>query len=296
MQASAKKGGFFGYGMCNPVIKKMATKSEREGFDGSKTASSYSGIISKTIYFLIFCLAGLGIFFPLHNMFMANPDAFGGSFVIDNIKNLEGIISFQSCAAEGMIFLIAGLVTLLAPLVVWLIRPIIPVFGALYALCECYFIGAITEALAPEYRWISFAALVITVVLVAVLLFLYQREVIKVTKRFQTIVTALFLTSIFSGLILFLLNLVPALKPIISAMTGFMGTPVVSIVMSVIYIIIASMFLLVDFNVIKRCVGEGMPAKYEWMAAFGLTYTVIYIYFKILNLLLQIASVGQKKE
>ncbi len=296
MYTSSKKSGIFGYGMCNPVIKKMAKKSEAQEFSTENSSASYNGIIGKTLYFLIFCIAGLGLFFPLHNMFMAKPEAYGGRYVVDNIKNLEGIVKFESCGTETLIFVIIAGIVLLCPLIAWLIRPTIPVVGSLYALCEGYFIGLLTEALLPEYRWISFAALIITAVLVATLLFLYKKEQIKVTKKFTMIVSALFFTSILSSLLIFLLSFVPLLHPIISSMTAFMGNPAVSIVLSVIYIIIASMFLLVDFEVIKRCVEEGMPKKYEWMAAFGLTYTVIYIYFKILNLIIQITSSKKSKD
>ena len=295
MQTSALKGRFSDYGMCNPVIKKMAKKAEAQELYTNESASSYNGIIGKTVYFLACCLAGLCIFFVLHNTFMAKVQSYGGAVVIDNIENLEGIISFKTCGTEMGIFLVAVVIVLLSPLIAWLIRPIIPVFGTLYAICEGYFIGGITEALVPDYRWISFAALVITVVLVGTMLFLYKNEHIRVTKKFKKVVFALFITSILSGASMFLLNLVPFLKPIISSMTSFMGTPVVSIVMSVIYIIIATLFLLVDFDVIKQCVEEGMPKKYEWMAAFGLTYTVIYIYFKILNLILKLTSSKKNK-
>ncbi len=295
MHTSAKKSGFFGYGMCNPVIKKMAKKSEAQEFTGAETPATYKGILVKTLYFLLFCLVGLGIFFPLHNVFMANAKANDTVTVIENIQNLEGIVRLETCGTEVKIFLLTAVVAILFPLIAWLVRPVIPVVGTLYALCEGYFIGVVTEALLPEYRWISFAALVITVILVATLLFLYKREYVKVTKKFRTIVSALFLTSILSGLSMFLLSFVPFLRPIISSMNSFMGNPVVSIILSVIYIIIAAMFLLVDFDVIKRCVEENCPKKYEWMAAFGLTYTVIYIYFKILNLILQITSTNKNK-
>lgn len=75
--------------------------------------------------------------------------------------------------------------------------------------------------------------------------------------------------------------------------TTFMNNPIISIISSVLFIIIATMFLLVDFSTIEECVENKMPRKLEWMAAFGLVYTVIYIYFKILNLILQI--VGNSK-
>ncbi|MBQ2093197.1 MAG: Bax inhibitor-1/YccA family protein [Ruminococcus sp.] len=43
-----------------------------------------------------------------------------------------------------------------------------------------------------------------------------------------------------------------------------------------------------DFAMIEHVVESKMPAKYEWMAAFGLAFTVLWIYIKVLDLLIQI--------
>ena len=50
-------------------------------------------------------------------------------------------------------------------------------------------------------------------------------------------------------------------------------------------IIIASLFLLADFNTVQYIVENGLPKKYEWIAAFGLVFTIVWIYFKVLDLL-----------
>ena len=41
---------------------------------------------------------------------------------------------------------------------------------------------------------------------------------------------------------------------------------------------------------IDNCVRNGYPRKYEWSAAFGLVFTVIWIYLKILDLLIQVTG------
>ncbi|MBQ6672646.1 MAG: Bax inhibitor-1/YccA family protein, partial [Spirochaetales bacterium] len=58
-----------------------------------------------------------------------------------------------------------------------------------------------------------------------------------------------------------------------------------NIVAGVIMVAIAALFLLVDFDEIKRSVDEDLPKKYEWSAAFGLAFGVIWLFFKILELL-----------
>ena len=41
---------------------------------------------------------------------------------------------------------------------------------------------------------------------------------------------------------------------------------------------------------IDACVKEGYPKEFEWAAAFGLVFTVIWIYLKILDLLMRFAG------
>ncbi|WP_366072660.1 Bax inhibitor-1/YccA family protein [uncultured Anaerovibrio sp.] len=52
--------------------------------------------------------------------------------------------------------------------------------------------------------------------------------------------------------------------------SGAINTPGVSIGISIVFVIIAALFLLVDFDTIERCVENGVDKQYEWMAAWGL--------------------------
>jgi uncharacterized YccA/Bax inhibitor family protein len=45
------------------------------------------------------------------------------------------------------------------------------------------------------------------------------------------------------------------------------------------------MFLILDFDFIEKGVQQGIPAKYAWTAAFGLTVTLIWLYIEFLRLL-----------
>ncbi len=279
------------YGMCNPVISKMANKTQG-GVHADGTSATYKGIISKTLFFMVLCVAGVIAFFALHGTLTGNAEA----IPINNISGLEGIVSLKTSPQEALVFVIAAAIVLFAPLIAWLIRPIIPAVGVLYALCEGYFMGMITQALLPEYKWISLTAFILTIAVVAVMLFLYKKQIIKVSGKFKTVIFTLFLSGILGGLLLFILGMIPAISPIVSGITSFMGSPVVSIVLSAVYLVIAILFLLVDFDVIRECVEEKMPKKYEWMAAFGLTYTIIYIYFKILSLIIRIAGASKNKD
>jgi len=48
---------------------------------------------------------------------------------------------------------------------------------------------------------------------------------------------------------------------------------------------LAAFSLISDFTSIERGVKNGLPAKYSWTAAFGLTVTLVWLYVEILRLI-----------
>ena len=53
---------------------------------------------------------------------------------------------------------------------------------------------------------------------------------------------------------------------------------------------IASMNLLLDFDVAERGVAVGAPKYMEWYAAFGLLVTLVWLYLELLRLLAKLRS------
>lgn len=274
----------FGFG-CNPVIKKMHDRAETTT---SSDTATYKGVARKTGFFLLMAVAGFAAFFLLH-LFLGRGGAPDIVYNIDNIFHLNMYVT--EAAVAGM----ALVISVIAPLFAWFFRSAIPVVGTFYALCEGYTIGFLTGMLAPQYQWISAAALVITILVVGAMLFLYARRIVKVGKKFRTVVTATFITMILGGLLTTILYMIPFTRALISPILTFMGNPLIGLGLTIVYLIVACLFLLVDFSVIEECIERGISSRFEWMAAFGLTYTIIYIYFRVLDLILRIVSIMEKK-
>ncbi len=286
--AETKSKKLFGYGMCNPVIGKMSKNNSK--MEHSSKLSSYSGVALKTVYLILFCVAGIAGFFVLHNILVSQATANGTLISVTDMGDLTGIFVVETTPVEAVIFVVAGIVSLILPFMAWMIKFTIPVTGALYALCEGYFIGMISEFLAEDYKWISIVAFVITVAIVLTMLFLYAKGIVRFGKKARTVIFAFFIGSILSSVLLFGLSFVPFLRPFMLSITTFLSNPIVSIGISAVYLLIAVLFLIADFDAIKECVENKMPKKYEWLAAFGLVYSIIYIYFKILNIIVQIVA------
>ena len=54
---------------------------------------------------------------------------------------------------------------------------------------------------------------------------------------------------------------------------------VLSIGISMAGVVLAVLFLFIDFDNINKTVEQKLPKKYEWCAAFGLTMTIMYVIF-----------------
>ena len=140
------------------------------------------------------------------------------------------------------------------------------------------------------YEYLGLLALVITVAIVLTMGILYSAKIIKVTKKFRMVMLSLFVTMISVSIISFLGYLIPFTRPFVASILGNFW---ISLGLTVISIIIASLFLITDFATIDHVVTNKLPAKYEWSAAFGLAFTVLWIYVKILDLLIQIVGHGK---
>ena len=141
------------------------------------------------------------------------------------------------------------------------------------------------------YEYLGALALAITLTIVLVMSILYATGAIRVTKKFKMVMLTLFVTSIASSILVFIGSLIPATRELVAAITGNI---VFSLVSGVIFIIIAALFLICDFDTIDHVVSDKLPKKYEWAAAFGLAFTVLWLYLKVLDIIMTIA--GNKRD
>ena len=257
----------------NPVIRKLNKVTERaEEGEGA----TYSGITIKTVFFLIVTIGGVALYYALQAFYFSS---------LPQEKVVSDDIVFSFSIIEILFVLAALVFTIVIPILTMFIHKGIPFTGTLYSVSQGFLLGWIIKNLLGGYEWIAWAALGITLLLVAVMAVLYTARIIKVTKKFRTILTVLFVTMILSSIACVVCYCIPATSSIVAVM---LNNPILSIAVAVIGIIIATLFLLVDFDTIEKTVTNSLPQKYEWVAAFGLAFTVIWIYLKVLDLLMTV--------
>ncbi len=259
----------------NPVMRRLNDVQETS----AENCATYAGITFKTIYFLLFSIAGIVV-----QLFSEKYFATGDVFNI----NYEG---FKVAIYQTEAFVLIGVViaAIVFQLLAFFARVTTPVTGALYCVTQGYFISFLVFKILGAYNmeYLGALALLITILIVLIMTVLYSTGIIRVTKKFKMVMVTLFVTMIASSLFTFVGYFIPFTRAMV---TSLYQNFAFSIGVSVIFIIIAALFLICDFDTIDHVVNDKLPEKYEWQAAFGLSFTVLWLYLKVLDLIITIAG------
>ena len=259
----------------NPVLSRLSKVQERS----VDNAATYAGVAAKTTYFLLITLIGMLAHLLVKGMLASEP-------VWQTIKIYEKFtLSFSK--KEGIILIAVLGVGFVCELVGIFARRTIPVTGTVYSASQGYLISFLVFKVLNGYEYLGLEALLLTVAVVLVMSWLYSSGVVRGGKKFRAVLLSLLLGSVAFGLLSFVGSLIPATRPFVQNM---LQNKTICIAVDVVGLVIAAMFLISDFSLIESCVQEGYPKQYEWAAAFGLVFTVIWIYLKILDLLMQFAG------
>nr|MBW4096390.1 Bax inhibitor-1/YccA family protein [Acidobacteriota bacterium] len=162
-----------------------------------------------------------------------------------------------------------------------------PVLIMLYAVFEGVFLGGLSGMLESAFPGIVIQAVLGSLSVFAVTLFLFKSGKLRVTPK----ATRIFIIAI-SGYALFsLLNFGLMVFNVTDQPWGIrsMNIPGTNIpfgvVLGLLAVGLAAFSLVMDFDSIQQGVQNGAPAKYAWTAAFGLTVTLVWLYVEILRLL-----------
>ncbi len=179
--------------------------------------------------------------------------------------------------------IISGLVGFVVVLMVSFRRMVSPPLVIAYALIEGVFIGMISKLFEGYYPGIVLQAVVGTFFAAGVTLAAYKLFNIRVTAKFRKVV---FLSTIAFAAML-LVNFIFSLVTGHAGLRGGIVGPVspLALGISAIAIVLAVFNLVLDFDFIERGVQMDAPAKQSWIAAFGLTVTMVWLYVEILRIL-----------
>ncbi|MGW0875067.1 Bax inhibitor-1/YccA family protein [Streptomyces sp. NPDC002740] len=174
----------------------------------------------------------------------------------------------------------AGLVAMVLALIQSFKRRAAPALILSYAALEGVFLGVISSAVSTYIAdGVVAQAVMGTMAVFAGVLVAYKAGWIRVNRRFYGFVMA-------AALGFVLLMVVNLLFTVFGGGDGlgFRSGPL-GIVFGVIGILLGACFLALDFKQVEDGIAYGAPREEAWLAAFGLTLTLVWIYMEFLRLL-----------
>lgn len=153
--------------------------------------------------------------------------------------------------------------------------PLVLGFAASYGVA----VGVVSHAYNDLYNGVVLQAVIGTALAFGAMLTVYAMRIVRVTPKFTRFVVAAGLALL--GLMIF--NVLVSLFHV--GGIGIRGNGPLGVVFSIAAIIVGCLYLLLDFGAIEDGVRSGAPRKASWLAAFGLTLSLVWIYLEMLRFL-----------
>jgi uncharacterized YccA/Bax inhibitor family protein len=151
-----------------------------------------------------------------------------------------------------------------------------PALAIAYAAFQGLALGTISHMYNTAYQGIVSQAVIVTICAFAGMLFAYKSGRIRVTPKF----TKVLMTAMIGYLVLAVIGLISSMfGSSIYSIGGF------GLLIAAGGMVLASFFLVLDFDQIQKGVAAGLPESESWRAAFGLMVTIVWLYMEVLRLL-----------
>jgi uncharacterized YccA/Bax inhibitor family protein len=183
-------------------------------------------------------------------------------------------------AASGMAYVWGGAIGgFVLAMVTMFKKAWAPVTAPMYALVEGLFLGGVSAMYNHLYHGIVLQAVMLTFGTLFALLFAYRSGLIKATENFKLGVVAA------TGAIALIYVATIVLRLFNINIPYIHDSGLIGIGFSLFVVVVAALNLVLDFDFIESGVEHGAPKYMEWYGAFGLMFTLVWLYIEFLRLL-----------
>lgn len=149
-----------------------------------------------------------------------------------------------------------------------------------YAVLEGLFLGGISAAYEYRYPGLPLIAVAATFVTTFVLLGLYKAKIIQATQKFKAVV----MSATLAILILYVVQWVMVLA-FGNSIPFLFGNGIIGLGFAAFVAVIASLNLILDFDLVERSAELNAPKYMEWFCGIALLATLVWMYISFLRLL-----------
>jgi len=178
---------------------------------------------------------------------------------------------------------VGGLCAFIAPFIVARRRVASPAANIFYAATEGILIGAVSKIFEYYYPGIIVQAVLATMIAAGVVLVAYRFGGFRVSSRASKLVR----TGMIAFISVALVNLVLSFFNVNLGLFPAPGQPVTWLAwgFALIGVCLAVFSLVEDFQFIEAGIAAGAPRDKGWVAAFGLSVTMVWLYINLLRIL-----------
>ncbi len=148
-----------------------------------------------------------------------------------------------------------------------------------YAAFEGVFLGVLSKMFNAAWAGAPVQAVLGTMAVFAGMLIAYRTRLVKVTDRYKRVGMAIAIGFV-------LLTFVNLLFAAFGGGTGLgLRSGGLGVVVGIVGVLLGAFFLSLDFRHIEDGIRQGAPQRESWLAAFGLTLSLVWIYLEMLRLI-----------
>lgn len=259
--------------MGNPSMRKWLNRSENGDLAVETTPATYGGIALKSvIYLLINIVAAVAAILLLrHSVAVENADMF---------------VTILICAAVSVIpMIILSIIISFAPSTA-------PILGSIYSVFQGMTLGMIVFFVDLLIPGMALAAVLGTLIVFTIAVVLNRFLEAKITNKVLRIILISFAAVVLVEAIMAIVSLCVA--DYSGFFTVYFWWQFLATLFSVVY---STVLLMWDIQSANNLVQYGADKKYEWVVAFSLVTTLVYLYLELLELLIRLALIfGKNKD
>ena len=263
----------------NPAFNPEVLRGGDWWSETATQTATVSGVINKTgMFAFTFALAGAGGWKLNEMLAITNPGLLWGANIVAFIAVLSTFFFIRGSARAAK----------------W--------GGFIYSIFQGFLIGGVALALTSmlESRGIQagiagglvLQAFVITVAIMFGMLAVYRAGILKGGKTFAAVLSVATMGVFLTYLISFGLSFFGVQMPFLNLGSAFADptTAMIGLGLNVAILLLASLWLILDFRTVEDLVRSRAPRDAEWYAAFGLIVTLGWIYLESLKLVFRLSA------
>lgn len=232
----------------NPILTRVETHA-----DYSQPMTVQGAIQKSVMMTVIAAVLGLGVF--LYSFATAN---------------------FGLAYAAAMVGAIGGLIIAL----VATFKPnTARVLAIPYALFEGAFLGGVSVIFQLKFPGVPLQALLATFVTTFVMFGLYRFQIIRATEKFKSIVMSATIAIALVFVVQFIMRLAFG-----TSIPGLFESSWLGIGFAAFVAVIASLNLILDFDLIENAAAQRAPKAFEWLCGIALLATLVWMYYSFMRL------------